>query len=145
MINEALAKHGRFNEDGLNVLASRTCEPETGPVTVGAGQAVVEVDAVVTTPAQSIRGHIPPEVRSSSLWTGLDDAGITEARRVREAKKAVTAAEKTLRDARRLERLAAREAREGCVARARVESTAGGCVHFLPNTGLGRQIWQPEG
>jgi hypothetical protein len=45
-------------------------------------------------------------------WTGLDDAGITEDRRVREAKKAVTAAEKTLRDARRLERLAAREARE---------------------------------
>jgi hypothetical protein len=48
LINEALAKHGRFNEDGLNVLASRTREPETGPVTVGAGQAVVEVDAVVT-------------------------------------------------------------------------------------------------
>ena len=45
-------------------------------------------------------------------WTGLDDAGITEDRRVREAKKAVTAAEKTLRDARRLERLAAPEARE---------------------------------
>ena len=36
-------------------------------------------------------------------WTGLDDAGITEDR---EAKKAVNAAEKTLRDARRLERLA---------------------------------------
>jgi hypothetical protein len=33
----------------------------------------------------------------------------------------------------------------GCVARARVESTTGGCVHFLPNTGLGRQIWQPQG
>ena len=33
----------------------------------------------------------------------------------------------------------------GCVARARVESTTGGCVHSLPNTGLGRQIWQPEG
>jgi len=45
-------------------------------------------------------------------WTGLDDAVITEDRRLREAKKAVTAAEKTLRDARRLERLAAREARE---------------------------------
>ena len=73
-------------------------------------------------------------------WTGLDDAGITEDRRVREAKKAVTAvtaAEKpgwrarrlaghqrvgavrrsaqlteTLRDARSVERLAAREARE---------------------------------
>jgi hypothetical protein len=37
LINEALAKHGRFNEDGLNVLASRTREPETAPVTVGAG------------------------------------------------------------------------------------------------------------
>jgi hypothetical protein len=48
LINEALTKHGRFNEDGLNVLASRTRESETGPVTVGAGQAVVEVDAVVT-------------------------------------------------------------------------------------------------
>ena len=64
-------------------------------------------------------------------------------RRVREAKKAVTEAEKTLRDARRLERLAAREGPGGCFLRARVES--GGCVHFLPNTGLGRQIWQPEG
>ena len=32
-------------------------------------------------------------------WTGLDDAVITEDRRLREAKKAVTAAEKTLRDA----------------------------------------------
>ena len=42
-------------------------------------------------------------------WTGLDDAGITEDRCVREAKRAVTAAEKTLRDARRLERIAARD------------------------------------
>jgi hypothetical protein len=49
-------------------------------------------------------------------WTGLDDAGITEDRRVRAAKKAFAAAEKTLRDARRLKRLAAREARRGGVA-----------------------------
>ena len=34
LINEALAEHGRFNEGDLNVLASRTREPETGPVTV---------------------------------------------------------------------------------------------------------------
>jgi hypothetical protein len=57
----------------------------------------------------------PPGVATTTNRTrglGLDDAVITEDRRLREAKKAVTAAEKTLRDARRLERLAAREARE---------------------------------
>jgi hypothetical protein len=44
-------------------------------------------------------------------WTGLYDAGITEDRRVREAKKAVTAAEKTLRreQARAARRREARE------------------------------------
>ncbi len=31
----------------------------------------------------------------------------------------------------------------GCVARARVESTTGGCVHFLPYIGLGRRICRP--
>lgn len=44
-------------------------------------------------------------------WTGLDDAGIAGDRRVREARKAVATAEKALRDAHRLERVAAREAR----------------------------------
>jgi len=86
----------------------------------------------------------PPAHDAGTAGAASERRRITEDGRAREAKKAPTA-EKTLRDARRLERLAAREGRDRLRRTARVESTTGGCFHFLPNIGLGRQIWQPEG
>ena len=81
-----------------------------------------------------VRPGWPP--RRTAPVDGLGDAGITEDRRVREAKKAVTAAEKTLRDPRRLERLAPARPGRGCVARARVESTPVAASTFCQIPGL---------
>lgn len=56
-----------------------------------------------------------------SEWPRLDDAGIVDDKRFREARKGVREAEKALRDARKLERQAARDAHER-LARARTDT-----------------------
>lgn len=78
---------------------------DSDPFSWGLERTLDGVDAYIAQAAQGRRAERTP-------WVAPADADIVEDKRFREAGKAVRAAEKALRDARRLERQVAREARE---------------------------------
>lgn len=78
---------------------------DSDPFSWGLERTLDGVDAYIAQAAQGRRAERTP-------WVAPADADIAEDKRFREAGKAVRAAEKALRDARRLERQVAREARE---------------------------------
>ncbi len=78
---------------------------ESDPFSFGLERSLDGVSAYIDAVADGRRPDRAP-------WQGLDDAGIADDKRYREARKAVRDAEKSLRDAHRMLRQTAREARD---------------------------------